>query len=179
MHRGVVRFMKLENLLLQKRPAILERWLDLLFETYPAESSNFLKRKKGRFINPVGDTITQEMGSLYDELLLGWDPEKISIFLDKIVRIRAVQEFSPSKALAFIYQLKHVVREEVEQEVRNEGIQEKLADFEARIDDLALLGFDLYVKCREKIFELRANEIKDRAYMLLKRANMICETPGG
>lgn len=171
--------MKLENLLLQKRPAILERWLDLLLETYPGEGSNFLKKEKGRFVNPVGHTITREMELLYDELLLGWDPEKIACYLDKIVRIRAVQEFSPSKAIAFVFKLKKVIKEELEEEIREAGILEKLADFEARIDDLALLGFDIYMECREKIFELRANEVRDRAYMLLKRANMICETPGG
>ena len=31
------------------------------------------------------------------------------------------------------------------------------------------------MKCRERIFELRVNEIKTMTFRLLKRANLLCE----
>ena len=33
------------------------------------------------------------------------------------------------------------------------------------------------MKCREKIYELRVNEVKNRVGRLLERANMICGVP--
>ena len=36
----------------------------------------------------------------------------------------------------------------------------ELQSFEAQIDNLTFLSFDIYMKCRERIFELRVNEIK-------------------
>ena len=57
--------MALEHLLSQKRAAILDRWLQLIIESYPADSSIFLKQEKDRFVNPVGYTISQEIASIY------------------------------------------------------------------------------------------------------------------
>jgi hypothetical protein len=48
---------------------------------------------------------------------------------------------------------------------------------ERRIDELALLAFDLYMSCREKIFDLTANETKKRTFSAFARAGLIKE-PG-
>jgi hypothetical protein len=37
---------------------------------------------------------------------------------------------------------------------------------DSRIDELALMAFDLYVKYRERIYEAKANEAKRRVYVL-------------
>jgi len=169
--------MKLENLLLQKRAAILERWFDVILETYPADTSTFLKKQKDRFANPVGCTISQGIEALFETLIQGMDYDKVSSFLDNIIRIRAVQDFSPSQAVAFIFLLKKVIREELEGEIGENGFVEDLLIFESKIDALALLSFDIFMKCREKIYEIRVNEVKNSVYTLLKRANLICEIP--
>ena len=62
--------------------------------------------------------------------------------------------------------------------IGEDGVQAELQALDSRIDDLALVCFDHYMKSREMIYELKANEIKERAYTLLKRANMMCETTG-
>ncbi len=54
---------------------------------------------------------------------------------------------------------------------------EELAALESRIDDMALLAFDLFMGCREKIYELRANEVRNRTVRLLKKADLIVEIP--
>jgi len=169
--------MKLENLLSQKRAAILERWFHLILEAYPIDTSTFLKKQKDRFANPVGYTISQGIEGLFEELLQGMDSDKVSSFLDNIVRVRAVQDFSPSQAMAFIFLLKKVIREELKSEMRENGLAEELLIFESKIDALALLSFDIYMKCREKIYEIRVNEVKNSVYMLLRKANLICEIP--
>ncbi|MCL4423960.1 MAG: RsbRD N-terminal domain-containing protein [Firmicutes bacterium] len=170
--------MKLEELLAQKKSPILERWFQLLLETYPAETARFLKREENRFANPVGHTLYQGMQGIYEELLNGMASDKINVFLDPIVRVRAVQDFSPARAVAFIFFLKRAIREELAGEMR-EG-QTALGDFldlESRIDDLALYSFDLYMECRRKIYEIRVNEIKRRTSRLLQRTNLLAESP--
>jgi hypothetical protein len=169
--------MKLHDLLTQKRSKILNRWLDLALENYPTDTKRFLKKRKDQFANPVGYTISKEIGNLYEELLQGPTPERVSPILDSIIRIRAVQDNSPSQATAFIFLLKKVIREELKTEVQISELSDELSTFESRIDDLALLTFDIYMKCREKIYEIRVNEIKNQVYRLLQRANLIAEIP--
>ncbi|WP_088553239.1 RsbRD N-terminal domain-containing protein [Calderihabitans maritimus] len=168
--------MKLENFLLQKKGAILKRWFDLLLEAYPDETVRFLKGEKNPFTNPVGHTIHQGIAGLYEGLLQGLDQDKTYTFLDNIIRIRAVQDFSPSQAVAFIFLLKKVIREELESEIRESRVSaEELLKFESKIDELALLSFDIYMECREKICDVRINETKNRLYRLLQKANLMVD----
>ncbi len=169
--------MNLNKSLLQKKTIILDRWLDLIVETYPADTRRFLKKQKDRFANPVGTTISREIENLYEELLQGIDPDRVSPILDRIIRIRAIQDFSPSHAVAFIFLLRRVIREELKNEIRENRLFDELLVIESGIDDLALLAFDIYMKCREKIYEIRANESKNHVSMLLQRAGLICEVP--
>ena len=157
----------------------MERWFQLILETYPADTSRFLKQEKDRFINPVGYTISQEIEALYDELLQEMNSDKLAACLDNIIRIRAVQDFSPSQTVAFIFLLKKAIREELTSEIKENRVFEELLEFEARIDKLVLLAFDIYMKCREKVFEIRVNEAKaerERVLKLLDRTNLTMES---
>ena len=169
--------MRLEKLLTQRRSAILDRWTQLIFDTYPAKTQRFLKEQKDRFSNPVGYTISKEVENLYKELIQGIDPARVSPILERIIRVRAVQDFSPSKAVAFIFLLKRVIREELEKEIQENQVFDELLMLESRLDDLALLAFDIHMACREKIYEIRANETKNQVSGLLKRAGLLYEIP--
>ncbi|MBW2145835.1 MAG: RsbRD N-terminal domain-containing protein [Deltaproteobacteria bacterium] len=169
--------MKLENLLSQKKSIVLKKWFYLILETYPADTSRFLKKEKNPFANPVGHTISKEMEALYEELIRGMDYDKVSPFLDNIIRIRAIQNFSPSRAIAFVFLLKKVIRDELGKEIKENRLFEKLVEFESRVDELALLSFDIYMKCREKLYEIRANEVRNRSFRLLERANLVLQDP--
>lgn len=68
-----------------------------------------------------------------------------------------------------------MVREELKKEIKENQLSEELVMFDSMIDNLALLSFDIYMKCREKIYELKVNELKNMTYGLLKRANLISE----
>jgi hypothetical protein len=98
--------------------------------------------------------------------------EEILAALDEIIRIRALQDCSPSQALAFVFLLKNVIREELAEELEQQNLVAELQDLESRIDGLALLGFDVYSKRREKIYEIRANEMKGRVSLLLRKAGI-------
>jgi hypothetical protein len=169
--------MNLEKLITDRKSAILGRWFDLSIASYPEETAHFLKSKKNRFANPVGYILSQELTPILDGLLQGVESQTLRPFLDNIIRIRAVQDFSPSQALSFVFSLKEVIRQDLDEEIRENRLEKPLLELESRIDALALLAFDLFMQCREKIYDLKANEMKNRTVRLLKRAKLVAEDP--
>jgi hypothetical protein len=164
--------MPLSTLLAQKKSTIQGRWLTTIYESYPPETAIFLRKEKDRFDNPVGYRISQGLEGLYGALLQEMEREQVLAYLDEIIRIRALQDVAPSQALAFIFLLKNVIREELAEEIRKENLAEELLDLESRIDGLALLGFDVYTKRREKIQEIRVSEMKSRISGLMRKAGI-------
>ncbi|MCK9420335.1 MAG: RsbRD N-terminal domain-containing protein [Nitrospirae bacterium] len=168
--------MDLKQQLMEKKPAILKKWFDAVADTYPENTSGFLKKQKAQFTNPVGYTLAEGLDGLFDALLKGMIPDTVKTLLDGIVRIRAIQEFTPSEAVAFIFQLKNIVRQELGNEILHlPGMTDQLAAFDSTIDDLALFAFDIYMKCREKIFELKAKEATNMTFRLLQQARIIVD----
>ena len=111
-----------------------------------AQTVRLLLREKDAFRNPVGHALRKELPVLTAELLGEMDQARVSAALESIVRIRAVQNFSASESVGFVFLLKGILRE------RWKGREEERAAVEARIDAAALMAFDLYMKCREKIY---------------------------
>ena len=169
--------MSLQQTLENRRSAILKRWFDIVLETYPADTRQFLKKSKNRFSNPVAHEIFQGIEAIFDQILSDGSSDEVYPFLDKVIRIRAVQDFRPSQALGFIFELKRLVREELADSINDSHISEDLLRFEGRIEELGLLALDLYMECREKLYELRVNEVKNRVGRLIERANQICGIP--
>ncbi len=163
----------LSELLEQHRATILKRWLQLIVESYPPDSSGFLEREGDRFLNPVGYTLSREIEILYQELLGSMDASRLSDSLDNVVKIRAVQDFSPSQAVGFAFQLKNALREQLKGAAGGPQLHEELLELESRIDRVALLAFDLYVQRREKIHQIRTRELRERSERLLERMNRI------
>jgi hypothetical protein len=166
--------MVLEELLSQQRTAILKRWFELIVDTYPADVSSFLAQEKDRFLNPVGYTISLEIIALYDGLLQGLEAKKLISPLDSIVKIRAVQDFTPAEVVAFVFLLKQALREQLENHLWKNQFSADLLEFESRIDELALLAMEVYIQSREKIQEIRVNELrteKEKVLNLLRRTD--------
>jgi hypothetical protein len=162
----------LEKFLAAKRDAILKRWFELILDTYPPDSRKFFATQKNRFSNPVGANLSEGLEGLLDGLVHGVnsESESISEFLDKVVRIRAVQEFSPANAVGFVFLLKTAVRENLAKEMSDNRLHQELLEFESRVDGVALVAFNIYMQCRETIFEMRATEIRSRVSRILERA---------
>ena len=167
----------LEERLSERKSQVLRKWRDQILGTYPPDAQRLFKHQKDPFLNPVGSTISKEIEVLFDELLGGIHPERTSGSLDAIIRIRAIQEFSPAKALSFIYSLKKIIREEILEEVRQHGLTEPLLALETRMDEMSLLAFDLYMGCREKMYEIRANEATKQVSALLRKKGLLSEAP--
>jgi hypothetical protein len=125
-----------------------------------------LQRTSDRFNNPVGDAIRRETDRSFDALLEGSpDPLSSDLFEDT-VKIRSVQDFSPSQAVGFVFLLKQAIRERVADQLQENGVMTELLALESRIDELALQVFDAYTRCRKKIHEIRTSELKNHIALL-------------
>ncbi|GAQ94296.1 RsbT co-antagonist protein rsbRD N-terminal domain-containing protein [Thermodesulfovibrio aggregans] len=163
--------MTINDLLSKKKENVIEKSFNLTISTYPEDSQAFFKEKKKQFTNPVGYTIYQGIEKIVDKLI---NDESLDSFippLEEIIQIRAVQDFTPSQAVGFIFLLKKAIYEEL----RKEAEPEKLLDFLAQIDSLALVAFDIFMKYREKIYDLKAKELIDRTWWILKKWNIVSE----
>ncbi len=170
--------MKINDLLVEKKPEILQRWFDSILSTYPSDTLNFLKGRKNPFADSIaGQTIFEGLKGIFDELIGEADAGRINSYLDNIIRVRAIQEFKPSQAVGFIAQLKNIIRAELADEIQEHRNFEELLWLESKIDNYILIAFDIYVKCREKIYELKANEMKNWTYRVVKRSKMYKEMP--
>ena len=169
--------MKLKSLLIENKSSILSRWFDAVMATYPKDNSGFFKKQEDQFANPVGHTFSLGLESILGALIEEKDPADGLPFLEDIIKVRAVQDFTPSKAVNFIFTLKKVVREELKKEIRQDQIDDELLNFESDVDDLALFAFNIYVQCREQLNQLKVDELKRMTFTLLKKANLMYEIP--
>jgi hypothetical protein len=150
--------MNLEQLLTRKKEAILQGWLRGIFDSYSPDSGNFLINRGDRFANPVGHTISNGAGQLLDGMIRGDDTGAMHSCLEKIIKIRAVQDFTPSQAVAFMTDLKTVIRDEAMDGVTKHGLMDELKEIEIKIDRLAGIGAEQYASIKKQIRELAAKE---------------------
>jgi hypothetical protein len=149
--------MSIEILLASKKKAIVQKWIDQVLDSYGAP--DFFKKQKDRFANPIGSTISNGLQNLYAILVEEKELGEAAKPLEEIIKIRAVQEFSPSNAVFFVYILKNIVREELSKEKNREEVLDTLSVLDSRIDKIALMAFDFYMDCRERLHQIRVNEV--------------------
>ncbi len=176
--------MKLAELLLKNQDAIVGRWLELVLATYSGGAPAAFKQQKNPFANPVGHNLRVGTRNIFAALLRGMDFGRIDIEmirqdLHNIVKIRAVQQFSASGAVGFVFHLKTAVQAELENaELEDAELAEMVKDpwfcceltkLEGQIDQVALAAFDIFVQCREQVCELRINEVKRRVSWVMEK----------
>lgn len=150
----------------QQRDEMLGRWFDLIVGAYPDETERFLREQADEFANPVGAALREELGPILDGVLSGCDPVELEPPLDRVIRVRALQDMSPAEAVAFILQLKPLFAE-----IGEEVSDVARAEFERRVDTALLTAFNVYSRCREQVFDIRVKEIKNRSLKMMERLN--------
>jgi hypothetical protein len=164
---------ELAKIIAHKKTAILKKWFDLTAQTYAPDTAEFLKSKTDPFANPVGVSMLSSLDGMLDQLIHDMDPQIINSYLDPIIRIRAVQNFTPSQAVAFTLSLKKALRTSLTKELRDIRNVTELSELESKIDRLSLMAFDIYMQCREKIYQISANETRNRTFRAFERAGLI------
>lgn len=168
-----------EEILQKNRDFFVKKWFKRTLATYPEDTAAFYANKENQFSNPVGYTISLEIEKIFDELLKAKSTEDLPNHVDALVRIRAVQDYSPSGAVSFLLLLKDILREEILKDNPDQALYRSVLDFEIKIDQLCLLAFDIYMGCREEVWELKAREFKNSTSRLLQRAKMVCPVSDG
>lgn len=151
-----------KELISKKKEIIVGKWIQSIFDTYPAETSEFLRLQKNQFSNPIGHIISEAAEKIFDSVLSGNQMLEIKILLNDIIKIRAVQDFVPSKAACFIFSLKDIIKDEVQQSINDIESFNEFCSILSEIDRVALIAFDLYSEAREKVYQLRMNELKNK-----------------
>ncbi len=167
--------MTFESMLAARKAELSEKWAELVLKTYPKETQKVWSRQKDRFQNPVGAAIIEATGELIGHLIEWQDAGRIAVSLDRLIRIRAVQDFTPSQAISFVFLLKKLLRDEFFQPMKKNGTLDELLKFEAKVDNLAMMSFDIYCKSREEVFRFRVEEVKRAQSSLLRKAGLVAD----
>ena len=133
-----------------------------------AEAGAFLTSEKDPFCNPVGHVLDWTGDALFEIAMTGVERERVEEELRDIVRIRAVQDFSPSEALSFVDAMRQAIRHEALPVVVEEAGFRHLLCIESRLDEAMLVAVDLYVACKKRIEEIRVREARAEKERLLK-----------
>jgi len=162
----------LADLLAEKQEEIVAKWREVVFSCYPAETQRFFRSEKDRFANPIAYQVSRGIKLLYAALLRDADASEITPCLDEIISVKALQESSPAQALAFIFLLKNIIRSELAPELQDPEVAAQCLEWESRLDGVALLGFEVYMKRRERLSELRVEEMRRWVGGLMRRAGL-------
>jgi len=157
--------MDFKEALAQKKTAIVQTWIESVLASYSADGASFFTREKDRFANPLGYAAKSGLAAVFDQLIGEASGQEMPAELRQFVTLRSVQAFTPSEALRFVYQLKSILIAQLGQEVLLAAGAEWFA-LEARIDALALKIFDLYVEDRERLYQVKVNEYKNRNHVM-------------
>jgi len=156
--------MNLSEALHEKKKQILALWIDRTLDSY--SSSDFFKHSRDHIANPIGANIRTGLTTIYDLLLQGGKTEEYTPALDQVIRIRAIQDFTPSQAVVPFLELKWVVRQVLADDKKANPPAEDLAEFDCAVDRVALAAFDTYTRCREQLYQVRIQELKSGSYIL-------------
>ncbi len=160
--------MELSEALQQKQQEILTLWIDRTLDSY--SSPAFFKTAKDPFANPVGSNIAQGLTSLFNLLMADAEQQAYLSPLDQVVRIRAVQDFSPSQAVAPFLELKWVIKQIFSADKATQPLLPQLDTLDCQIDRMALWAFDIYAECREQLYRNRVAELKSGRSILTDSA---------
>ncbi len=146
------------------REKIISKWVDYTLSTY--KSSSFFTKERDQFANPVGGNVRESLTKLFTLLSKGEDSKEYTLPLEQIMSIRSVQEFTPSQAVAPINAVKHITREVLTADKERKHLVGELYDFEFAVDLAVLSAFDIYMQYRERLYQVRINEIRSGSHIL-------------
>jgi len=164
--------MTLKAILKETEKEILEEWFDCLYTSYDPDTMWRFKNSTDLFHNPVGVNSKKALTNIWKILLDGGTTKEATLAMDPVIRIRAIQKFSPSLAISFLIELKEVVRKVLKKKKVKE-YENELYALDSQIDTLQLLAFDVYTSCREEISQLRVDTERKKIYSAFSRAGLL------
>ena len=155
--------LSLSGLMAKQKASILHRWTGLVFETYQPDTATMLKARGDRFANPVSYNVSYNLGMVLDGLISGQEAGTLFPYLEDVIKVRAVQDFTPESATSFMVLLKKAIASEVNAGKGAPLFKQDLAVLEKRIDLLSDACSDIYTECRRRIENIKAGEKRKAA----------------
>lgn len=143
-----------------------------MLASYSSQGASFMAAERDRFANPVGAAINDVTSHLLRYFLEEIDETGFEEPLERFIKIRAVQEYTASQAVEFIFMLKSAI---LETPGCNEALRDAASDVLivfSRIDRMSLTAFDRYSSCREKLYDIAMNEFKQRNHKMMERLGL-------
>ena len=170
--------MDIAELCSNRREALVDRWVNRFFASYPLDSKGFMRTSRDRFANPVGETTRHSALVLFDAVIgMDAEPDTVKQALHDLIWIRAVQDMPPAKAVGALYLLKDILRSDVlpeclKPELAGQNMLNAYLDMESRIDTLGLMALDMYSEARERVFRIRVEEVKRSQSQVIRLAKL-------
>ncbi|MBC2703822.1 RsbRD N-terminal domain-containing protein [Desulfobacula sp.] len=159
--------MHLKQILTKNKKLFIKKWFQATINTYPAQSAKVLGKDSNRFDNPVGAVTHETIEDVFNLIIGDFNREILEKTLDPIIRIRAVQAFCASEAVSFVFSLK-----KIGEDILDDSL---IREFDKLVDEIALAAFNKLMKCKEEIFLLKATESKRRIHRAFERAGLVTE----
>ena len=170
--------MDIAELCSNRREALVDRWVNRFFASYPLDSKGFMRTSRDRFANPVGETTRHSSSVLFDAVIgMDAEPDTVKQALHDLIWIRAVQDMPPAKAVGALYLLKDILRSDLlpeclKPELAGQDMLNAYLDMESRIDTLGLMALDMYSEARERVFRIRVEEVKRSQSQVIRLAKL-------
>ncbi len=194
--------MNLKQELYKNRVLFIKKWFQATIDTYPAQTAKILSKDSNRFDNPIGSVTYKTIENVFNLIIKDFNDKTLEKELDPVIRIRAVQSFSASQAVSFVFALKDIGENilgtnkigtnkidinkidinkidinkiETNKIETNKIDINMVREFDKLVDKIALAAFNKFMKCREEIFLLKATESKRRVHRAFERAGLVAE----
>jgi len=142
------------------RDEILMALMEGLYEPYSPEAATSFRRKVDPFENPIGSTFGRSASIIADGMAAGMPPRAFRQTFDDMIRIRAVQGISPSEVMSFLFAVRKALAAGTAGSGDDSLQASDIAEINEWIDCAIALCMDIYMECRENIFNLKVMELK-------------------
>ncbi|MDY6820717.1 MAG: hypothetical protein SVN78_03725 [Deferribacterota bacterium] len=158
---------------LDKKNKILDDWFNHLISHYDDNKLDYLEKERDPFLNPVKYIFKSALGSIFSYIFEDEELDLVSQDIEKLIKLLALNGPKASEVLGlFVFFKQHINA----LFMSSFSLEEKIDEYNEItniFDNLLLKIFDMYVQCREKIYEIRVNEIKRMTFPLLERSGLI------
>lgn len=163
--------MTIAEVLEQKRSLVQSKWIDSVINSYPSESAKFIVGNKNKFTNPLGYTVENSINTICSNYLNSEKQNECEEAIEAIVRLRAVQDFTPAKAIGIMFDFKSIVLTEIRDMIDTKDRFDEYLLIETQIDKLIDYALNFYIECRERVNEIKANEVRRGFEKMVLRLN--------
>ena len=164
--------MEFEQQIQRFKAKILKEWYESIIGSFPQKSRRLIGLNEDRFQNPMGFTLYEGIRTILETVVNKLPVEGLEEALGQIIKIKAIQEKQPADGLDFLFDLKKIIRSNCDVLAEDFSENKALFELEDLIDSIILKAHIIFVESREKISELKVEEMAKKTYMLKRVAGV-------